>query len=147
MHERGSQASDKTRGHGHKQTQDHKHHKTLTVRVPKHWHRFPRELVESILWDLQKPSGHVAGQLVLEGPTWTGGWTNDLQRSVPSNLSHSAILWMCMAHKTAPKRPVLSHLCNLLQISKAHHVIYQMELLHNFKIYFTDVNKMEMVDF
>lgn len=47
------------------------HQETLllfTVRVTEHWHRLPREAVESTLRDIQKPSGHSPEQPVLSNP-------------------------------------------------------------------------------
>lgn len=38
------------------------------VRVTEHWHRLPREAMESTLRDIQKPSGHSPGQPVLSNP-------------------------------------------------------------------------------
>jgi len=56
----------------------------LTVGVTEHWHRLPREVLDTILGGIQKPSGHSPGQLaLLRG--WVGQMTNT-QRSLPPSI-------------------------------------------------------------
>jgi len=72
--------SDRTRGNGHKQ----KHRRfclkirqhLFTVRVSKHWHSLPTEVMESpFLMIFIKSSGHCPGQLALGSPAYAGVWT------------------------------------------------------------------------
>lgn len=40
----------------------------FTIRVIKHWHRVPREVVKSACGPIQKPSGHSPGHPALGDP-------------------------------------------------------------------------------
>lgn len=50
-----------------------------------------RECGDSLLGDLQKPSGYSPRDLAVAGPAWAGGWTR-WRPEVPSKLCHSVIL-------------------------------------------------------
>lgn len=63
----------------------------LTVRVTEHWHRFPREVVESLFLQIvQKLSGCGAAQRAFTDPARAVG--GEISPDVPASLSHSVIL-------------------------------------------------------
>jgi len=88
-------SSDRTRGHGHKlkprriPLNVRKHF--FTVRVTKHWHRFPRETVEFFSLEIFKSLVNVVLGRTRCSCLGRGVWQDDIQRSIPT----STILWFC----------------------------------------------------
>lgn len=65
----------------------------LTVRVIKHWHKLPREVVHSPSFgDIQNPKAQRPGQQALAEPARAGG-LDQMLPEVPCKLRQSVILW------------------------------------------------------
>lgn len=57
----------------------------------KHWKRLPRDVLESLSLEIQKPYGHGPEQPDLDGPAWAG-WLNNMTSRGPSEVNYSVIL-------------------------------------------------------